>query len=266
MPTYKTILSYIGTPYNGFQSQPDKNAVQDHLEKAFTVFFREPIKIKGASRTDRGVHAEGQVATFSTSQPFHMKRWILGLNAILPKEIGLLSIEEVDESYHPITQAQAKAYRYRIWEGHCYHPLVKPYVWAVQPSLSRAIMAEEARDLIGHHDFTSFCNSDSDVKTKDRRILDIQVQSSGPLINIWVLGDGFLKQMVRIIAGTLVYAARGQIPRSQIPGFLALKDRSSLPPTAPPEGLSLVKIFYDGMPPSLDQTIEENNRGFGFGV
>lgn len=265
MPLYRLKVVYIGTSFSGYQSQPDDNAVQDHLERAFKTFFRHPQRIKGASRTDRGVHAEGQIITLRTSTPFQERRWKRSLNAILPPEIKVREITPLEMDFHPIRDAVGKVYRYRIWQGNCDHPMVMPFVWSHFPKLDTEILKSVVKDFVGAHDFSSFCNQGTVVKNYEREIFAIEVEVNGPLINIWIMGDGFLKQMVRIMVGTLVDISLGRLPKEAIPGILAAKSRLKASETAPACGLSLVEIFYDTLP-SLQEVMEKSRNGYGLAL
>lgn len=253
-------LAYDGKAFDGFQSQPSGNGVQDHVERALRIFFREPTPIRGASRTDRGVHAQGQVATFSTAHPFLKHRWLRGWNAILPPGIGVLDVGPAESGFHPIWGAKAKAYRYRLWLGDCYNPLIKPYVWEMFRPVDVELLKREMQSFLGLHDFTSFCATDSDAKTKERRVLDIQVCGTGPLLDLWFLGEGFLKQMIRIMVGSAVNIASGQDNRT-VKDMLSARSRIQGGPTAPAHGLSLVEVFYES-PPSLEAVLHKQKQGY----
>ena len=262
---YRIDLRYDGRPFQGWQSQPDGSGVQDHLEKALTTFLRHELRVTGASRTDSGVHAEHQVATFSTPVPFDERRWLRSLDGLLPPAVGVRRLAPVNAEFHPILAAKGKAYRYRIWSGMSRHPFGAPYVWALPPGLNVERLVDEARSFVGRHDFTSFCAADSSAKTRERTVFDVAVRADGPLIEIWVVGEGFLKQMVRSMVGTLVDIAEGREAEGAIPKILAAKDRRAGGQTAPAAGLCLVEIFYEGIK-SVDELRQEAARGFTFGV
>ena len=258
---YRMKIAYLGTRFSGFQSQVDGNAVQDHVERALQTALRVPkLRIRGASRTDRGVHAEQQVITFSHTPALDLYRLHVQLNGILPLDIRVISLDIPEHHFSPLS-AHSKVYRYRVWEGRCYNPMVIPYVWQVPGSIDLACLQAEAEALVGFHDFTSFCNHDSCAKTKTRNLFGVQVEKRGALVNIWVHGDGFLKQMIRILAGTWVETAIGKRPPGQLPAILANQDRALAGVTAPARGLSLVEIFYDEAPP-LSTIIPKADAGF----
>jgi tRNA pseudouridine38-40 synthase len=252
-------LAYIGTHFTGFQSQSNQNAIQDHLEKALAKMLGHRLRIRGASRTDSGVHAEHQVAVFRTAKPYRAT-WLSGINAHLPDDIRVFALQEVDPEFHPIIDARAKAYRYRLWQGKCFDPFSRPFVWSVHHDIDWDLFAAEAGDIIGRHDFAGFRNVGASSSTTVRTIFAAELHRHGPVQDFWLQGDGFLKQMVRIIVGTLVAVARGKLPRGTMREILQSGDRTKAGLTAPPEGLSLVRIFYDEIPP-IASLVEEARRG-----
>lgn len=260
-PKYRADIAYIGAAYNGFQSQQNGDSIQDRIEKAFSIFLRHPVSIRGASRTDCGVHAENQVIAFHSSTPFRPGEWQLSANALLPNDITVQKFSKVEANFDPIRDAQSKIYRYRLWRGHCPNPFLKPYVWGVQRQIDFSILTEEIIHFVGKHDFSSFCNKDSDAATKTREILEVRVDIRDPLVDIWIVGRGFLKQMVRIIVGTLVDIALGKKERGTIPQILQAKQRDIAGQTAPAHGLTLVKVLYDE-DPNLSSVIRETSRGY----
>ncbi len=245
MALYRLDLRYDGAPFQGWQSQPDQSGVQDHLERALKTFLRHDVRVTGASRTDSGVHAEHQVATFQSEVAFEPRRWLKSLNGLLPDSVGVDNLALVAPEFHPILSAKAKAYRYRLWVSELRHPFVAPFVWQMPGALDLGAMREEARAFVGAHDYTSFCAVDSSAKTKLRKVIEVDLHADGPLIEIWVVGEGFLKQMVRSMVGTLVGVGAGRHPRGSVARMLAAKDRTAAGQTAPALGLALVKIFYD---------------------
>lgn len=259
---YLLDISYIGKGFNGFQSQADGSGVQDRLEKALSILLREPIKIRGASRTDSGVHAFSQKATFSSKKILEPKKFLRGANALLGAEVSLSKVEEVSKDFNPIVQAKAKIYRYSLWFGHCYSPFLAPFVWQIPARVDKKQLEEELKLFEGTHDFSSFCNSDSSAKTKTRTILQTHISFYEDSCDIWILGEGFLKQMIRILVGTLVDRGLGKRDLKTIPELLNLKDRTCAGQTAPAEGLSLVEIFYENTPELLSYIKEKQERAF----
>jgi tRNA pseudouridine38-40 synthase len=210
------------------------------------------VQTIAASRTDSGVHAEEQVVLFRTEQPFAEERWIRSLNGLLPESMGILNISPVPEGFHPIYSAKGKVYRYRIWKGSSRHPQWAPLSWNVHRPLDVGVMVQAAKSFIGSHDFTSFCAVDSSAKTRTRLIYGIQIVEAGPLVEIWVFGKGFLKQMVRIMVGTMVEIGVGRRPASSLPDILRGQNRALAGKTAPAQGLSLVRVFYGELPSPED--------------
>jgi tRNA pseudouridine38-40 synthase len=259
--TYRLDIAYRGTAYNGFQSQPDGRAVQDQIEKALQTCLRQTVRVRGASRTDSGVHAEGQVAIFKSATALDIQQCIYSLNAIMPKDISVRDMSVVSPTFDPINSAQGKAYRYHLWLAKSQHPFFRDYVWSVRGHLDVELIRGVTQLLVGRHNFTSFCNKDSDAKEKVRTIYEIVMEERGPLLSFWFVGDGFLKQMIRIIIGTYVDVGLGRIhPRDIVP-ILQAQDRRLAGQTAPASGLSLVEIFY-GQIPSVAELIDKAGGGY----
>ncbi len=259
--TFRIDFSYIGSQYLGWQTQNNGDCVQDRVEAALQTVLRHPIRVLGASRTDTGVHAEHQVATFKTDAQVDPGRLLKSLNAILPRDMGVYFVQEVDSSFHPIGSCKAKAYRYRLWTARGKHAFLDPFVWRLFQPLDLSKLTVLAQQFIGMHDFTSFCASDSNAKTRERTILDIGVEDHGDLIDIWIIGDGFLKQMVRSMVGTLVELASTPDNQTTVTELLALKDRTKAGATAPAQGLCLVRIFYESVP-TLKALLRQSERGY----
>jgi tRNA pseudouridine38-40 synthase len=262
-PLYRLDVAYIGTNFPGFQCQSGGTAIQDNIEKALSTFFREPIKVAGASRTDTGVHAEGQVVTFRSDRKFDEHTWLRAFNALTHPDIGIRKIAKVRDDFHPTYGALGKAYRYRIWQGNSRSPFIDPFVWEVIPKIDLDLMRKASHILVGEHDFTSFCNADANAKTRTREIFEIVIDSRGSLMDLWIIGDGFLKQMVRIIAGTLVEIATGRLSNVAMDDILSARNRASAGATAPARGLTLVEIFYERIP-SIAEIISKTRDGFAF--
>lgn len=241
-------MSYVGSGFHGFQSQPCGRAVQDVLEKALATLLRHPVRIRGASRTDSGVHADHQVAVFKTDRPYS-PRWLEGLNALTPRELGIYTLREVPLEFDPIYHSVGKVYRYRLWHGRCYFAHAQPHVWECSAEVDLGHLQKQLTAFEGRHDFAAFCNKDSDAKSTVRRIHQVRAYRQGNLTEIWVSGEGFLKQMVRILVGTAVDVVRGQLGSVScadllVPGTL----RCAAGMTAPAKGLSLVQVCFDSIP------------------
>jgi tRNA pseudouridine38-40 synthase len=246
---YRIDLRYLGAPFEGWQSQPAGTAVQDHLERALATILRHPVRVTGSARTDSGVHAEHQVATFATAVPMALERWHKSLHGLLHEAIGVTAIAPVEGDFHPILSAKGKVYCYRIWRGTTRDPFAAPLCWRHYGPLDVAAMRQEAQALVGLHDFTSFCATDSGAKTRERRVVEIELVERGALLELWVLGEGFLKQMVRTIVGTLVDVGAGRLERGAVARILAARDRKAGGMTAAAHGLTLVRVLYDRLEP-----------------
>lgn len=258
---YRLDLNYIGADYHGFQSQPNGKTIQDHLEKALGVFCRHQVRITAASRTDTGVHAEHQVVTFRSKSGLDPARVVKGLNALLPISIRVMSALPVENSFHPIFKCTGKVYRYRIWRSQGESSFATPMTWKLVGDLDVDAMRGASKSLVGRHDFTSFCATDSSAKSKIRNLREIKIVESGPMLEFWFLGDGFLKQMVRNLVGALVAIGRKKITDEQLSNILAAKDRSMAPETAPAEGLCLIFIFY-GNDLDLSTLLEQSTKRY----
>lgn len=237
-------LSYLGGKFCGWQRQPNGPSVQEELEKALSTLLKSKVSVVGASRTDSGVHAKGQVASFRLQSKVDCQLIIRGLSALLPREIGVYDLCEVDGDFHPIASAVGKLYTYKVWQHSGKDPFFDGFTWRVYGSLDIETMVQASKYFWGRQDFSAMCAADSCAATKIREIFKIEIQRQSWGFEIHLLGEGFLKQMVRIIVGTLVDVGLGKIPKEQIPSILASKNRSYAGPTAPPNGLCLDKVIY----------------------
>ena len=260
---YRLDIGYLGTQFQGWQQQPNWATLQDCLETALTTLLREPIKLTAASRTDAGVHAEHQVLCFSASAQLDAFRLFRGLEALCPHDIWFRSLTQVPDTFHPIKDSLGKVYRYRLWRSSGPHGMLRPYVWHFPQPLDLDRMRHEASQLVGRHNFRSFCAADSGAKTYEREIFSVKIEEKGALVNIWIFGDGFLKQMVRNLVGSLVDIAKSGSKMPPIKSLLLAKDRRQAGICAPASGLSLVRVVY-GEPIRLDELILRANSGFSF--
>ncbi len=247
--TLQLRLAYNGERFSGWQIQPDQRTVQGVLSDAIHSICGETVVPKGSSRTDAGVHAADQVASFTTSSPFTPDVWRRALNAHLPKDVVVLRSSEVHSSFDPIIEAKTKRYRYRIHDGDVRPVLARPFVWQWNSRLNVSAMEEASSFLIGEHDFTSFENPSSPRASKVRKVNDLTIQrrdggEGTPDSEIWIEieGNGFLYNMVRIIAGTLLMVGTSKRPETWVGNVLADRNRTSAGPTAPPQGLLLLQI------------------------
>ena len=242
MRRIKLIVAYDGTNYCGWQVQPGQRTIEGELNKALSELLKEEIHVIGASRTDAGVHGLGNIAVFDTDSRIPGEKFSYALNQRLPEDIVVNHSEEVDPDYHPRKCSSVKTYEYQIWNHPFPNPMNRRYSAFVYVPLDEKRMQQAADYLVGEHDFTSFCSVATQVESKVRTIYSLKVSREGELITIRVQGNGFLYNMVRIIAGTLIKVGQGAIEPEQLPKILAAMDRQAAGPTAPPEGLTLVEI------------------------
>lgn len=244
MKRVKLIVAYDGTNYCGWQFQPNGLSVQEVLEKHLSELLKEEIRIVGASRTDAGVHALGNVAAFSTSARMPAERISFAMNTRLPADIRIVGSMEVPMDFHPRFAKTVKTYEYKIFNRKFPDPTKRLYSYFYYYPLDVERMKEAASYLVGEHDFKSFCTAKPEVENTVRTIYSLDLEKEGDLITFRICGNGFLYNMVRIIAGTLIRVGGGFIEPSEISKILLAKDRSLAGETARPEGLTLIKIEY----------------------
>ena len=243
----KLIVAYDGAPFSGWQSQANRNGVQDHLENAFQKICGECVRVHGAGRTDAGVHALAQVAHADVPQRrYAPDRWVRALNGLLPQTIRIMSCRFVSDSFHARFTAKGKIYRYRIWNAEVAPPLENGRVWHVREPLDRTKIAAAAALFVGRHDFRNFAaNRGTPVSDAIRTLHSIRVRNSGSLICVEFDGEGFLYKMARMITGALVDAALSKISLNEIRHRLAKRVRlNSSRLVAPAAGLFLVRVRY----------------------
>lgn len=247
MKRIKLEIAYDGSNYCGWQVQPELPTVEAEVNKALSSLINEQIEVIGASRTDSGVHALGNVAVFDTNSRIPADKFTLALNQRLPEDIRVQTSIEVPLDFHPRKVNCRKTYQYRILNRRIALPTERYYSHFVYYPLSLEMMEKAGSYLIGDHDFKSFCSAKTQVTDTVRTIYDLRVikeDRNGDMIAITIEGNGFLYNMIRIIAGTLIEVGRGALPADDIPNILKGMDRSLAGPTAPPEGLILMKIDY----------------------
>ena len=237
-------VAYDGTNYHGWQLQPNVITIESVLNEALSSLFCEDIRVIGASRTDTGVHALGNIAVFDTEARMPAEKVSYALNQRLPEDIRIQSSVEVLPDFHPRHQNSKKTYEYRILNSAFPMPVYRLYTHFTYVPLDIERMKRAAEYLKGEHDFKSFCSANTVAETTVRTIYDLSVEKSGSIITIRVTGSGFLYNMVRIIAGTLMEAGRGSLAPEKMPDIINALDRSKSGPTAPACGLTLVKYEY----------------------
>ncbi len=244
MRNLKIILAYDGAGFMGWQIQPGVRTVQETLESALENIFGHAVRVHASGRTDTGVHALGQVVHVHTSSPIPTSGLLRALNSKLPGEISILSVEDVDLNFHARFMAKSKKYVYIIDTSPFFSPFLARYAVHVKEPLDVSAMKLSAAYLKGEHDFTSFMGAGSSVKTTQRKILESEVFSHGERVFFYIHGSGFLRHMVRNIAGTLLLIGNGTRPPEDMVAILQKKDRACAGPTAPPQGLYLVGVDY----------------------
>lgn len=244
MKRIKLTVAYDGTPYAGWQLQPEQQTIEGELNKALTKLFGETITVIGASRTDAGVHALGNVAVFDTESSIPAEKICLAVNQRLPEDIRVQKSEEVAPDFHPRRVNSRKTYEYKILNRRILIPTHRLYCHHVYYPLNLELMQEAAGYLVGEHDFKSFCSVRTQAEVTIRTIYELKVTRDNDLITISVTGGGFLYNMVRIIAGTLLEVGRGACSPEKVNEILKGCDRSLAGPTAPANGLTLMKIEY----------------------
>lgn len=237
-------VAYEGTNYCGWQIQPNKITVEGVLNDALSKLLGQEIKVIGASRTDSGVHAMGNVAVFDTDSPIPGEKFSYALNQRLPEDIVVRGSREVSLDFHPRKCVSEKTYEYRILNATFPIPTLRNTTLFHHYPLDTSKMQQAANYLVGEHDFKSFCSIKTQTETTIRTIHAITVEKNQEIITIRVTGNGFLYNMVRIIAGTLLNVGSGLLSPESIPEILASLDRENAGPTAPAKGLTLVKINY----------------------
>ncbi|MDO4509726.1 MAG: tRNA pseudouridine(38-40) synthase TruA [Lachnospiraceae bacterium] len=266
-------VAFDGTNYSGWQIQPNKETIEGVLNRELSRLLNEEIKVVGASRTDSGVHAEGAVCVFDTESKIPGDKFSYAINQTLPEDIRIRNSKEVDITFHPRRVNSRKTYRYRIRHDEFPNPLDARYSYHVYTKLDIEAMRKACEFIKGKHDFKSFCSVHTDVDTTVRTVYDVHIdvtpdkkllQMSGlmksagesgamrsggesaagrirpEIIDIYVTGNGFLYNMVRIIAGTLIEVGQGKIKPEEIPAIIEACDREKAGPTAPAKGLTLI--------------------------
>lgn len=244
MPTVLLTIAYDGTNYSGWQLQPNGLAVQQVVEDALEQMLKERVQVRSSGRTDAGVHARSMPASFSTSRNLPLKAYVEGTNRFLPADVAIQSARIVPDGFKPITMAHAKQYRYTIINSSVRSPLDRLYSWQVRERLDLAAMEDAAGRFVGTHDFAAFRASNCVAKTTVRRIDSVQISQQDSRIIIDVIGGGFLKNMVRIMVGTLVEIGKGRFTPSDIDLLLQGRDRKEAGCTAPACGLCLIEVKY----------------------
>ena len=243
----RLVVEYDGAGLGGWQRQDNAPTVQGHLEDVLGRILGHPVAVAGASRTDAGVHALGQVASFSTSKDIPVDGIRRGANSLLPPAIAITAAELAPDGFHPRFSATGKHYRYLILARPDRSPRWHHWAWHRRAPLDQDAMRAAAAALVGEHDFAAFRAAGCTARTTVRRIDEVALSAPEPgVLALDVRGNAFLRNMVRIVAGTLVDVGEGRLAPGQLPGILASLDRTRAGQTAPAHGLTLVSVRYDG--------------------
>jgi len=241
----KIVVEYNGSGYHGWQVQQNGHTVQAEIENAIFAITGEKVRVTGAGRTDAGVHAYGQTAHFDTKSAIPADKFQYALNAVLPKEVAVISSEEADPGFHARYSATSKTYRYKIINRRIRSPLAENMAWHIPEPLDFEQMKAAASLFIGTHDFSSFCSSGHNISDFTRTITASQWNPEDDYLVYTVQGNGFLYKMVRIIVGTMVEIGLGKRLPDTVTELLANGEREKAGITAPPFGLYLVSVDYD---------------------
>ena len=245
LQTFRLIIEYDGSAFHGWQRQKKDRTVQETIEKALTVMTREKVTVIGSGRTDAGVHALGQVASFRTRSRLDAAVFVNGLNSLLPGDVVVRACDPMPDSFHARFDVTSKQYRYHILNRFMAPAIGRQFVWHIRKPLDTAAMSQSARMLIGTHDFKAFEGTGSPRDHTVRTVTDSTVKAAcGGNLTYDIKANGFLRYMVRNIAGTLVEVGLGKRSVPDIQEILLSKDRSQAGATAPPHGLFLMDVAY----------------------
>ena len=243
--TFKLIIEYDGSRFHGWQRQKKDRTVQETIEKALAVMTRETISVIGSGRTDAGVHALGQTASFKTRSRLTAKVFFNGLNSLLPADVVVLSCVKMPDTFHARFDVQSKRYRYHILNRAIAPAIGRQFVWHIRKPLDPAAMDQAAGILLGTHDFKAFEGTGSPRDHTVRSVTESTLKSTGGgNLTYDIAANGFLRFMVRNIVGTLVEVGLGKLAVQEVTDILKSKDRSRAGATAPPQGLFLIEVMY----------------------
>ncbi len=243
--TFRMTLEYDGTGYHGWQTQPHGNTVQDVIERHLARILNHPVRVCGSGRTDRGVHARGQVASFRTDNPIDVGRVFRGMNALLPPQIVVLECVLAEDTFHARHSARLREYCYQIWRGRVCSPFRYPFVHHVYAELNREEMEKAAARVIGRHDFTSFCAAISAEGKMEKDVTRSEWKVSGELWTYHIAARSFVHHMVRNLVGTFLEVGQGRRKAEDFDRIIAARHRSSAGAMAPAKGLFLENVEFD---------------------
>ena len=238
------MLEYDGTNFAGWQQQAKGRTVEPELKRALKAITGKDLTVYAAGRTDAGAHAEGQVANFQTDGRISPQRLMAALNARLPEDVAVLSADSVPEDFHARYSARWRRYRYRYLDRPSRPGLERGRCWHVRGRLDVVAMSRAAASLVGKHDWTSYCSASEPVEARVREVRSARVVRRGEFVDLELVGEGFLRGMVRSIAGALAEVGRGKRPPEWVGEVLRARDRRQAPRTAPAGGLTLMEVIY----------------------
>jgi len=244
MKRVRLVLEYDGTDFCGWQVQATGRSVQGVVEDGLVSLFGSPVRLHSSGRTDAGVHARGMVAHFDPPRALPMRAYSEGLNALLPDDVAVIEASEVEDSFHARFSARGKWYRYSLLQTRQRHPLASRFSWQIRHRLDIETMRLAADGFVGEHDFAAFRASGCAARTTVRRIDAVELKLDGDLVHLDFRGSGFLKNMIRIMVGTLVEIGTGCRPAADVNRLLCCGNRCQAGRTAPPQGLCLREVFY----------------------
>ena len=245
MRNFKLVLAYDGSRYRGWQKQGNTdNTIQAKMEALLSRLLEQPVEIAASGRTDAGVHALAQVCSFRADTSLDCGELLKLIRRYLPEDIAALSLTEEEQRFHARLSCREKSYLYRILNSDCANVFERKYVYHYPEKLDISLMEKAAAELVGRHDFTSFCSLKRMKKSAVRTVSAIDIQRVGEEIRIVFTGDGFLYNMVRIMTGTLIEAGRGERDAENVKAALNAKDRERSGFTAPAQGLFLKEVLY----------------------
>ena len=240
----KVVLEYDGSDFAGWQQQAKGRTVEGELRRALREVTGKDHVVYAAGRTDAGAHAEGQVANFQTDGRITPHRLMAALNARLPEDVAVLTAEEVPDDFHARYSARWRRYRYRYLDRTARPALQRGRCWHVRGPLDVAAMAKAARALVGRHDWTSYCSASEPARDRVRTMRSAVVERRGEFVELELVAEGFLRGLVRSIAGALAEVGRGERPPEWVGQVLRARDRRKAPRTAPAGGLTLMEVIY----------------------
>jgi len=241
---FKLVVAYEGTAYHGWQVQPNGITVQEVIQGALQRLTGAATVVHGSGRTDAGVHARGQVASFRSRTGMPTAELARGLNALLPADVRVRSLAEVEPGFHARKSARSKTYLYCIHNHPVADPFSRRFCWHLRRPLDAAAIIQAAGCLVGTHDFSSFKAADGETRSSVRTMFNVRCRRRGAYLLLLFKADGFLKNMVRVMVGTLVEIGAGRRPPAEMPAIIAAVDRRAAGRTAPPHGLFLRTVHY----------------------